>query len=104
MAARRRRRAGTGTPLTADEAAASDPQLDQWRQAAERRRRVDVEQAASLITGRSVTRETCDGLWAVMAVEVYELLTSLRGWTPQQYEQWLTGVINQLLSDRGRRQ
>jgi AcrR family transcriptional regulator len=91
-----------GVILALREAAASDPELAQWRHAAEARRRGDVERAASLIAGRSVTREECDGLWAVTAVEVYELLTALRGWTPQQYERWLAGIINQLLPDRGR--
>jgi AcrR family transcriptional regulator len=92
-----------GLILALREAAASDPELAQWRHAAEQRRRADTEQAAALIAGRPVTREECDGLWAVMAVEVYELLTALRGWTPQRYERWMTGVIDQLLADRGRR-
>jgi AcrR family transcriptional regulator len=92
-----------GMILALREAAAADPELGHWRHAAEGRRRADVEQAASLIAGRPVTRVECDGLWAVMAVEVYELLTGLRGWTPQQYELWLAGVINQLLPGRSRR-
>jgi hypothetical protein len=37
-----------------------------------------------------------------MAVEVYELLTDVRGWTPQQYERWLSGVIDRLLADGSR--
>jgi hypothetical protein len=32
----------------------------------------------------------------VLAVEVYKLLTGLRGWTPRQYEDWLAGVIERL--------
>ena len=66
-------------------------------------RRIDVEQGVSLITGRAVKREECDGLWAVFAVEVYQLLTGLRGWTPQQYETWLADVIDRLLRDPGQR-
>jgi AcrR family transcriptional regulator len=93
-----------GVILALHEAAASDPELAQWRQAAEGRRRDDVEQAAALIAGRPVTRQECDGLWAVMAVEVYDLLTRLRGWTPQQYQRWLAGVIIQFLPERDRRQ
>jgi AcrR family transcriptional regulator len=94
----------SGVILALREAAASDPELAQWRQAAEGRRRGDVEQAAALIAGRPVTRQECDGLWAVMAVEVYELLTRLRGWTPQRYQRWLAGVIDQFLPERDRRQ
>jgi AcrR family transcriptional regulator len=93
-----------GLILALREAAASDPGLAQWRHAAEGHRRADVEQAAALIAGRPVTREECDGLWAITAVEVYELLTGLRGWTPKQYQLWLAGVINYLLPDHGRRQ
>ena len=92
-----------GVILALREAAASDPELARWRRAAEARRRADVEQAAALIAGRSVTAEECDGLWAVMAVEVYELLTEHRGWTPQRYERWLVGVMDQLLPERGQR-
>jgi AcrR family transcriptional regulator len=92
-----------GLILALREAAASDPDLAQWRQAAERHRRADVEQAAALIAGRPVTPEECDGLWAIMAVEVYELLTGLRGWTPEQYQRWLAGVLDHLLPDDGRR-
>jgi AcrR family transcriptional regulator len=92
-----------GLILTVREAAASDPELARWRHAAEEGRRANVEQAAALIAGRSVTREECDGLWAVMAVEVYELLTTQRGWSPQQYQQWLAGIIIQLLPERDRR-
>ena len=38
------------------------------------------------MAGRAVTAEEVDGLWALVAVEVYQMLTELRGWTPQQYE------------------
>jgi AcrR family transcriptional regulator len=91
-----------GVLLAVREAAASEPDMAQWRRAGEQGRRADVEQAASLITGRRVTDQEVDGLWAVMAVEVYELLTTLRGWTPRQYERWLAAVIERLLPDDGR--
>jgi AcrR family transcriptional regulator len=88
-----------GVILALREAAASDPELARWRHAAEGHRRVDTEQAAALIAGRPVTAEECDGLWAVMAVDVYELLTTMRDWSPQQYQRWLAGVIDRLLPD-----
>jgi hypothetical protein len=81
------------------EAAASDPKLAQWRRRAEEHRRRDVGEALALIAGRPVSREEADGLWAVMAVEVYELLTDLQGWTPQKYERWLVGAIDRFLPD-----
>jgi hypothetical protein len=49
------------------------------------------------VAGRAVTAEEADGLWAVVTVEIYQLLTKLRGWTPQQYENWLADVIERLL-------
>ncbi|HEX6872506.1 MAG TPA: helix-turn-helix domain-containing protein [Micromonosporaceae bacterium] len=91
-----------GVLLAAREAAASDPELARWRRTAEQRRRGDVEQAASLILGRPATREEADSLWAITAVEMYELLTDLRGWTTRQYERWLADVIDRLLPGDGR--
>jgi AcrR family transcriptional regulator len=93
-----------GVILALREAAASDPELAKWRDAAEAGRRADTEQGLILIAGRPVTREECDGLWAVMTVEVYDLLTGLRGWSRQQYERWLADVIDKLLAERDRRQ
>jgi AcrR family transcriptional regulator len=86
-----------GVLLALREAAASDEELARWRRAAEQRRRGDVEQAASLIAGRPVTRDEADGVWAVTAVEVYELFSDVRGWTPRQYERWLAGIIDRLV-------
>jgi hypothetical protein len=69
----------------------------------EQRRRIDVEQGLALATGGAVAREECDGLWAVFAVDVYHLLTALRGWTPHQYETWLADVVDRLLPDPAKR-
>ena len=62
-----------------------------------RQRRINVEQGAAQVAGRVVTAEEVDGLWALVAVEIYQMLTELRGWTPQQYENWLADVIQRLL-------
>jgi AcrR family transcriptional regulator len=88
---------GAGVVLALREGAASDTELARQMREVEQRRRINVEQGAALITGRAVTPEEADGLWAVLAVEVYQLLTGLRGWTVQQYEDWLTGVFDRLL-------
>jgi AcrR family transcriptional regulator len=90
-----------GVILALREAAASDTALAQRMREREQRRRVNVEQGAALVAGRAVTPEEADGLWAVLTVEVYQLLTELRGWTPQQYEDWLAGVIDRLLPGPG---
>jgi AcrR family transcriptional regulator len=85
-----------GVVLALKEAAASDPELAERLREREQRRRVNVEQGMTLAAGRTVTEEEADGLWAVLAVEVYQLLTGLRGWTPRQYEDWLADVIERL--------
>jgi AcrR family transcriptional regulator len=87
----------TGLLLALREAAASDPALAQARREGEDRRRLNVEQGLELIGGRPVTRDEADGLWALMSVEVYDLLTDVRGWTQAEYERWLAGTIDRLL-------
>lgn len=43
-------------------------------------------------------REAADIIHALMSPEVYRLLVGDRGWRPEQYEQWLKGIlIDQLL-------
>ncbi|WP_424535074.1 hypothetical protein ACOZ38_33580 [Sphaerisporangium viridialbum] len=44
-----------------------------------------------------MTPEERDGVWAATSVDVHQLLTELSGWTPQQYEAWVAGVIDRLL-------
>ena len=86
-----------GVVLALREAAASDADLAERRRHREQQRRINVEQDAALVAGRAVTAEEVDGLWALVAVEVYQMLTELRGWTPRQYESWLADVIERLL-------
>jgi AcrR family transcriptional regulator len=44
-------------------------------------------------------RDAADIIHALMSPEVYRLLVGDRGWTPERYQQWLTGIlIDQLLS------
>lgn len=86
-----------GVYLALREGAASDPDLAERLREGERRRRVDVEEGATLFTGRPVGREVCDGLWAVLAVDVYQLLTDLRRWSQDEYETWLADVVDGLL-------
>jgi AcrR family transcriptional regulator len=43
-------------------------------------------------------REAADIIHALMSPEVYRLLVGDRGWTPERYQQWLTGIlIDQML-------
>jgi AcrR family transcriptional regulator len=86
-----------GVYLALREAAASDDDLDRQLRASEERRRIDIEKGLSHVAGRAVTREERDGLWALLSVEAYHLLTELSGWTPQQYQAWMARAIDRLL-------
>ena len=56
------------------------------------------------IAGRDLGTTQADGLWAVLTMEVYDLLTGSAGWSPALYEQWLTDTIfSHLHSTRERR-
>lgn len=80
------------------EGAAADPalasRLDEIRQA----QRQTVHIAGAAIAGRELTPLEGDGLWAVITVEVYDLLTGSAGWSRARYEQWLTDTIVRLLT------
>jgi AcrR family transcriptional regulator len=86
-----------GIYLALREAAAADPALSERMREGEERRRVSVEQGMSLVAGRSVTPRERDGLWAIVGVETYRLLTELSGWTSEEYETWLAEVLMRLL-------
>jgi hypothetical protein len=42
----------------------------------------------------------CDLVWTLISPEVYELLVGERGWTLDQYEQWLAGTLIDALTER----
>ena len=83
------------------EAAASAPELAQKLAEGERRRRINVQDGAELMTGRRLGDDALDGLWAIVGVEVFDLLTGIAGWSPQRYEAWLTDMLTLLLTDDG---
>ena len=92
-----RRTAGVNHALR--EAAASDPDLDRLMREREEGRRQNVEQGMALVTGRQVMGRETDAMWAVLDVSVYRLLTDLRGWSDDQYEEWVAEAIDRLLDD-----
>jgi AcrR family transcriptional regulator len=79
------------------EAAANDAELSRRLREADERRRIDVEDGARLVAGRPVSDTERDGLWAVLGVEIYELLVERSGWSAERYEQWLADTIVRLL-------
>jgi AcrR family transcriptional regulator len=61
----------------------------------------DLHKRRALRRGLGVDR-AADILWTLNHPDVYMLLVSERGWTPEQHEQWLADVVcAQLLRSRG---
>lgn len=94
-----RRTAGVNFALR--EAAASDPELDRLMRVREEGRLANVTDGMALMMEHPIAAQQADALWAVLDVGVYRMLTDLRGWTPQQYEDWVVDVIGRLLDDTG---
>lgn len=82
---------------TLREAAAVEPELANRLEEARERQRLNVQEGGAMVAGRKLRSAESEGLWAVLSVEVYELLTGSAGWSPEQYEDWLAGAILRLL-------
>ena len=87
----------SGVQRTLREAAAVEPELAARLEEARARQRLNVQVGGAMVAGRELSRAEAEGLWAVLSVEGYELLTGSAGWSPEQYEKWLTGAITRLL-------
>lgn len=79
------------------EGAVVEPELAARLSDTRDRQRMTVQIAAGMITGRSLSDTVADGVWAVLSLEVYELLTGGAGWSPERYEEWLTEALTKLL-------
>jgi AcrR family transcriptional regulator len=79
------------------EAAPTDDEIAEMLQATRERQRRDVATALELITGRVPTRSECDGVWAVASPEVFLLLVEESGWSPKEYEAWITEALDRLI-------
>ncbi len=96
-----RRTAGVNAALR--EAAASDPDLDRLMRERETHRLANVAEGIGLAVGRPLTRRQADALWAVLDVGVYRMLTDLRGWTSEDYEEWVARTIDRLVDEEADR-
>jgi AcrR family transcriptional regulator len=79
------------------EAAAAEPLLATRLQELRGRQLLNVTVGVAMVAGREVSTTEAEGLWAVLSLEVYELLTVHTGWSPEQYERWLAGAITRLV-------
>ena len=57
----------------------------------------NVDEAALRVAGRPISDTERDGLWAVVSMQVYQLLVEVAGWTPARYEDWMADTIGRLL-------
>jgi AcrR family transcriptional regulator len=83
------------------QAAPAEPELAAlWRQIADRRAAnmrlfaADLAEVASL---RVDPGDAADIIWATNAPELYQLLVTQRGWSPERYEQFLAETWRRLL-------
>src|SRR5215469_8813613 len=83
------------------QAAPAEPELAAlWHKIAERRAanmRRFVADLATVTQLRLDPDQAADIIWATNAAEMYQLLTVQRGWTPQQYQGFLTDTWRRLL-------
>jgi AcrR family transcriptional regulator len=73
-----------------------------WREISDRRaanmRRLAAElaEAGGLRAGLSID-DAADFIWATNSPELYILMTTERGWTPERYEEWLADLWSRYL-------
>jgi AcrR family transcriptional regulator len=83
------------------QAAPAEPELAAlWAEIAERRAanmRLFVADLAAVTPLRLDPGQAADVIWATNAAEMYQLLVGQRGWTPQQYQRFLTDTWRRLL-------
>lgn len=63
---------------------------------------VDAFATAGMLAAELAVEIATDIVWTLLSPEVYQLLVGDRGWTPQQYQHWLTHTLSLLLLDHDR--
>ncbi|MCB8955291.1 MAG: TetR/AcrR family transcriptional regulator [Nocardioides sp.] len=79
------------------QAAGSDPQLSEKLHEAEHRRRDNTREGAEMVAGRPVDDDVLDGLWVVMSIDAFWLMTQVGGRSVEDYERWLSLTVRRLL-------
>ncbi len=79
------------------QAAPTDDEIAAMLAATRERQRVDIASALELIVGRAPTDAERDGAWALTSPELYLLLVDESGWTPEQYETWITTTLERTI-------
>lgn len=100
------RRAGPLLRAVRD-AAALDPEVGRVWSELEAQRYAGQGQMAGLLASRRALRRglsverASDLIWTLTSLGVYDLLVVERGWTPEEYQRWLTDVLTHGLLRRG---
>ncbi len=92
-------------PLVAEirNAARADPDLARFLAHVESGRYLGPSGIAALLAEKDALRRgldvarAADTMYAISSFEGYELLVTERGWTPDEYERWLTDTLCALL-------
>jgi hypothetical protein len=88
-------------------AAGGDADLAQFREAINNERQVGAEGLVRHLTATGGLRADLDPdrardiVWMLISPEVYELLVRDRGWSPDDYEQWLAQALTDALTAPG---
>lgn len=75
------------------EAAHSDHEIAGLLRDTRERQRRDVAAAVELVVGGDVSEADRDGVWALTSPEVYLLLVESSGWTVDQYQAWMSEML-----------
>jgi hypothetical protein len=84
-------------------AAATDPELARVQREMEEFRLAGLGRFAQLLADRGALRpglsaaHARDVLWTLCSHATYDQLVAQRGWTPQQYQAWLTDILHHTL-------
>jgi len=84
---------------TVGEAAASDDEIDGWRQQWEEGRRVDVQRSVELIVQHEIDDLTLDLVWGIFSHEVYGMLVLDRGLSRAQDAERMRTAVTSLSPD-----
>jgi len=84
---------------TVGEAAASDDEIDGWRQQWEEGRRVDVQRSVELIVQHEIDDLTLDLVWGIFSHEVYGMLVLDRGLDRAQYVERMRTAVASLVPE-----
>lgn len=83
--------------LVLREAARSDDELAELERVACAEENESVSMGLNSVAGLEVTDRAVDGFQAFLSSDMFVLLTEVRGWSPEQYAEWISDTTETLL-------